>query len=274
MATILDAHPEVAMGYELYEHLLEPFEGSARSVSDLAEIVDTNSSSRVKKDPEVGGFLRFAARAERSGISKENLFFLLKMHAEEGHDFRSASGRLLFVERVVKEKASLENKRIWGAKITSNYTEIDSTFTGAFYLFMLRDGRDIAASRKKVGDFKQSVTEVAQAWRKQIAKFEKFAACSGERAFFVSYEKIALEPERELRVIMEKLGLPWSDRILSFHELNLSIHRNATGHLSGEQVKSPISTTSIGRWKHDLTSEEATRFEENAGDMLNKLGYR
>jgi hypothetical protein len=275
MTTILDAHPEIAMGYELYEHLLEPFAGSATSIIDLTGILNTYlGSSVLKKDPQAKGFLRFVARAERSGLSKQNLIHLLEMHAAEGHDFKSVNGRLLFVQRVVREKASLENKRIWGAKIASNYMEIDSTFTEAIYLFMLRDGRDITASRKKVGDFKQSVAEIAKAWKNQITKFEKFAARSGGRAIFVPYEKMAHEPESELRILMKKMGLPWSDRTLSFHELNLSIHRNSTGHLSGEQVKKPISTTSIGRWKHDLTCEEVTQFEEHAGDLLDKLGYR
>ncbi|MDA8660024.1 sulfotransferase [Luminiphilus sp.] len=274
MATILDAHPEIAMGYELYEHLLKPFDLSGKSMSDLAGIFNGfGGSSALKTDPAAKGFLKFAARAERSGVSKQTLIRLLKIHAERGNDFNDASSRLLFVERVVKEKARLERKRIWGAKISSNYMEIESAFTEASYLFMLRDGRDIAASRKKVGDFKQSVAEIAQAWKKQIAKFEEFAARSRGRAIFVPYEKMALEPERELRALLDKLNLPWSDRILSFHALNLSIHRNATGHLSGKQVKRPISTTSIGRWKDDLTREEVSQFEESAGEVLVKLGY-
>jgi hypothetical protein len=115
---------------------------------------------------------------------------------------------------------------------------------------------------------------VAESWCSQIEKFERFADASEGRAIFVTYERFVFEPEQQLQGLMKKLELSWSDQLLTSHEMDLSIHRNPMGHLSGKQVGSPINGASIGRWKIDLTADEVSRFEKIAGEMLEKLGYR
>ena len=279
MATILDAHPDVAMSYETYEHLLKPSGDTEYQLSNILE--------KIRKDPlrsirnllfsngrkHDANFIKFIGRAERAGIDSQTLAGLFKRHFEQGLRLDSFHERMSFVERLTKEKMQREGKIFWGAKIVSIYDDLAGLYPEARYLFMLRDGRDIAASRKKVGDFKQTIEHIADGWCHQIKKFEEFAARSNGRAVFVPYEHLAKNPEYEVRKLMEILGLPWSDRLLSFHQLNLSIHRNPTGHLSGDQVKNPINALSIGRWERDLTSDEIARFEERAGEMLKELGY-
>jgi len=279
MATILDAHPEVAMSYETYEHLLTAEENvvydldvilkrmkkfSLQAISDI--LFSDSKRSRTS-------FNKFVVRAERTGIDIKTLGVLFEEHFASGKRFDSFEERMSFVQRLSTEKMKREGKKYWGAKIVSIYDQLNLLYPEAFYLFMLRDGRDIAASRKKVGDFNQTIEHVANGWCRQIRKFEDFLKKASDRAFFVPYEKLAHDPESELKALMRKLGLPWSDRLLTFHQLNLSIHRNPTGHLSGKQVKSPINTSSIGRWKMDLTGDEIERFEKTAGETLKKLGY-
>ena len=279
MATILDAHPDVAMSYETYEHLLDSGEEPPHQLDDILQMIGQLGVKSIRRNlfsgsknvrPEITKFVR---RAERAGIDHETLGRLFEKHFDSGLRLDSFQGRMLLVEQLTLEKMWREGKVHWGAKILSVYDQLDEIYPDAKYLFMLRDGRDVAASRKKVGDFKQSISEIASGWCRQIAKFEHFAAGSNGRAFFVPYERMAYEPEAELRKLMANLNLTWNERILSFHTLNLSIHRNATGHLSGKQLKSPISTSSIGRWKEDLTTEEISEFEAKAGQTLEKLGY-
>lgn len=278
MATLLDAHPEVSMSYETYEHLL---------ITPVAICNDAVNIKKLKKDAlgyikkelfsdskqSQSNFVKFIGRAERAGITPNELHNLLIRHFESGLSFNDFKDRMLFVETLTKEKRRKENKKHWGAKIVSVYDELYKLYPESYFLFMLRDGRDIAASRKVVGDFNQTIEHVAEGWCKQIRKFEKFSEKIGKRAVFVPYERLATQPESELRDLMLKLDLPWSDQLLSYHTLNLSIHRNSTGHLSGKQVKSPINTSSIGRWHKDLEKNEIDRFESIAGEMLEKLEY-
>ena len=280
MATILDAHPDVAMSYETYEHLLMPcrtetaFNLHSKIGENKKKILDQIKSSFFSEEKKsASNFTKFVERAKRAGIDQESLGHLFFEHFDQGLKLDSFSDRMRFVERLTKVKMVHEGKRFWGGKIVSIYDELDEMYPDARYLFMLRDGRDIAASRKKVGDFKQTVEHVADTWCKQIKKFENFATKNEGRAVFVPYEQLTLDPETELRRLMEKIDLPWSERLLDFHKLDLSIHRKPTGHLSGKQVKSPINTSSIGRWKTDLTQNEISRFEERAGETLAMLGY-
>jgi hypothetical protein len=279
MATIMDAHPDVAMSYETYEHLLVPDKSTGYQLEDILEKISTDLLSSLKnilfsKNSKTdSNFKKFVGRAERAGINQQTLAKLFKEHFEAGFSLDTFKERMLFVERLTREKMQRDHKQYWGAKIVSIYDQLDELYPDAHYMFMLRDGRDIAASRKKVGDFNQTIEHIADGWCQQIKKFEKFANKTNDRAFFVHYENLAHDPENELKALMDKLGLPWSDRLLNYHDLNLSIHRHPTGHLSGKQVKSPINTSSIGRWKKDLTKEETERFEAQAGNMLEKLGY-
>jgi len=274
MATILDAHPDVAMGYEMYQHLLAPPEGRVSYASELLRELQMGGKRVLPaKDTPHRDFAVFSARANRSGVAGQQLVALLEQHVDEGRDFADIGDRMMFVKRVVETKGRAEGKSIWGTKISSNYAELSRIFPDSRFLFMLRDGRDVAASRKMVGQFNQSMAQVAEGWTKQIVKFERFAARACERAILVPYEKLACNPEAEMRHLMEKLGLTWSDRLLAFHALNLSIHRSPTGHLSGQQVKTPIGTRSIGRWKKDLTADEVREFEAQAGETLARLGY-
>ena len=63
MATILDAHPDVAMGYELYEHLLEPDpEQGILSIQDLIAQIDDLAST--------GGWLKSKPKTKTSTKTK------------------------------------------------------------------------------------------------------------------------------------------------------------------------------------------------------------
>jgi tetratricopeptide (TPR) repeat protein len=61
----------------------------------------------------------------------------------------------------------------------------------------------------------------------------------------VRYDEIVADPERVIRGIIEFLGLPWDDRCLRFHETG-----RAVTTLSYDQVRRPIYTSSLGRWRN------------------------
>jgi hypothetical protein len=146
-------------------------------------------------------------------------------------------------------------------------------YPDAYFLFMQRDGRDMAASRKLVGNFNQSIQQIAKGWCDQMSRFAEFAARPGVHARFVNYERLTSQPEPELRAVIEFLGLPWDDRVLNFQDEDLTIYKNPMGHLSADQVNKPINTSSVGRWKRDLTADEIAQFESIAGSTLLSLGY-
>jgi tetratricopeptide (TPR) repeat protein len=61
----------------------------------------------------------------------------------------------------------------------------------------------------------------------------------------IEYETLVHDQEQQTRRLLEFLGLPWDDRCLKFFESEHSVHT-----ASHSQVRKPMYTSSIGRWKH------------------------
>lgn len=60
----------------------------------------------------------------------------------------------------------------------------------------------------------------------------------------IRYEQLVENPERQTRMLLDACGLDWEDRCLDFHNT-----RRAVTTASVQQVRQPIYTSSIGRWR-------------------------
>ena len=65
------------------------------------------------------------------------------------------------------------------------------------------------------------------------------------------------EPETQVRRLLEHCGLGWSDACLQFHETKRPVLT-----ASAVQVRSPLNSASIGRWR---------RFEKHLGPLIRAL---
>jgi len=62
--------------------------------------------------------------------------------------------------------------------------------------------------------------------------------------FELSYEKIVVDPEREIRSLVDFCGLEWNDQCLDFHQT-----KRAVATASHSQVRQKIYTSSVGKWR-------------------------
>ncbi|HIB50412.1 MAG TPA: sulfotransferase, partial [Phycisphaerales bacterium] len=279
MATILDAHPNISMGYELYEHLFEP--RPEEGLTDIQELITQvsrtipkNSWLKSKQTPPVNPqVVKLLARIRRGGVNEETFLLILEEFALQGGDIRGVGERLQILENTVRFKMEKEGKTSWGAKISKRLKETAILWPESCFIFMMRDGRDIAASRKNNGNFKHTIEQVALGYAKQTKKFKQFAKHFGSKAVFVQYESLVTEPENTLRSLCESINLEWSHKLLNHNKEDLTIYKDPAGHLSAKQIKQPINSNSIGRWKKDLTEAEVSGFELVAGDTLEEFGY-
>jgi hypothetical protein len=70
-------------------------------------------------------------------------------------------------------------------------------------------------------------------------------ACLPLPVLELHYESLAMEPEPVARKLVEFLGLPWDRACLEFHRSDRGVQTP-----SRWQVKQPIHTGSVGRWRH------------------------
>jgi hypothetical protein len=74
----------------------------------------------------------------------------------------------------------------------------------------------------------------------------------------VRYEDVVLDTRGQVRRILDFLELPWDERCLRYYE-----NSRFVGTASVDQVRKPIYTASIGRWKH---------YEKHLGPLIKALG--
>lgn len=61
----------------------------------------------------------------------------------------------------------------------------------------------------------------------------------------VQYEELVMRPQMVIRDLVDFCGLPWNERCLSFHSSERYVNT-----ASYDQVRQPMYTRSVGRWKH------------------------
>ncbi len=80
------------------------------------------------------------------------------------------------------------------------------------------------------------------------------------RILDVRYEDNVVNPEHEARRLLDYLGLPWDPACLKFHENSRAVHT-----ASVTQVRLPIYSSSVARWKH---------FEKHLAPLLETIKPR
>ncbi len=156
-----------------------------------------------------------------------------------------------------------QGKPRWAEKTPANILCIDTLFAlfpAAQFIHMIRDPRDAfcstrekAAKAKKDKPFWATRTPklVAAEWCRRIncglAWRER-----PDRYREVRYEELVAQPEATLRIVLAFLDEPWAANVLE----------NKT-----------IFSTSLGRWRTELSAAEVAEIEAVAGETMRALGY-
>lgn len=272
MVTVLDAHPDIAMSYELYPTLLKPLMSGRLSPQDFKEmLLETIQGREMKALPENKMVKTFIDRCPRGGISKPDLLSVLDDYCSEGYSFQTIGECLRFIEKCAVMKMVREGKKRWGLKCNSAFDAYLDLWPKACFLNMVRDGRDVLASQMNTGAFNPSPADLGISWSKVHKKFRKLVNDPSVNAFEVFYEELVVNPEDTLKVLCRSLGVNYHENMLNYHENDLTIFD--ASHLSMERIKKSIDASKIGRWKEELASEQLEGFMSTAGQMMKNLGY-
>jgi hypothetical protein len=273
MVTILDAHPDVAMSYELYPNLLLSDAATPEFVDVLADRIEATGDlvafSRRVDDKSLRTFI---ARLPRGGLDARAVVALLRDQVASGMGFRTAAEALAFVERCASSKMSAEGKARWGLKCTARYADYAASWPDACFLYMVRDGRDVLASNlAKRPTAVDSPASMGRSWAKGIRGFRELVADPRVRALEVRYETLVADADREIRRICQFLEVDFDASMLDFHSKTLTIF--GASHLSMDRITKPVDAASVGRWRKDLKRDQIDEFCGEAGDLLDELGY-
>lgn len=171
--------------------------------------------------------------------------------------------------------AESKGKPRWGDKTPSYVTEIDvlrHLFPDCLVIHIVRDGRDVAVSRRGLHWGSTNLPKLARDWSWQVTLGHKMGAMLDGRYLEIRYEDLVLEPEATLVKVCHFIGEPYSSKMLDYSigadsEMpaeSLSYHR--------ESVQPP-NRGKVLMWKQVMSREDQIIFEQVAGETLEVFGY-
>lgn len=276
LCTILDAHPDLAISYELYPNLLQldlPADRATQAVKEfLSDLTKSSSIKGLKQSLYPNPKYRvFSLRLERGGVTKNEFQELLSNAISNDVSFTKYNECAEFVSQCCSLKMNKESKSRWGAKMNNRIAEYLDLWPHAKCIDIVRDGRDVAASQLKLGTFNKSIEQIATSWSKTHAKFSKFEEQYPDNVKTLKYEDLVLDSEKILVDLCEFLELEYSEKMFYYHKENLTLFD--ANHISKKNVMSGINSDSLGRWKTILTRDQAQEFERFAEPTLKKFSY-
>lgn len=160
-----------------------------------------------------------------------------------------------------------------------HFAELAHLFPDAHFVQIIRDGRDVVASLLAM-DWKDAsgaplpITRdagaAARAWAGHIHAGRN-ARAAGARYHELRYERLAADPEAELRPLFAFLGEPWADEVLKFSDKDRS--EEGVSETSAARISGAVDRAAVGRWRNDLSPPARAAFKTEAGPLLMELGY-
>ncbi len=178
--------------------------------------------------------------------------------------------------RIYEYKAAVDGASMWCCKSMENiyYAKaIEEYGLRPFYIYLYRDGRDVALSFKNAIVGPKHIYHLAQKWRKeQELAIQLIQNLPESRFVSVRYEDLLVQPKLILKTICLKLGIPFREEILDYFHSHES-HLAARAGDMWKNLTRPIITTNSNKFRQGLSKPEIEIFEAEAGDMLDHLNY-
>lgn len=171
--------------------------------------------------------------------------------------------------------AEAQGKHKWLCKTMTNIKyakELDAYFGNTKYIYLYRDGRDVALSFTKavIGDKHPHV--IAEKWADLQRTCLRYRTAHPERMFSLCYEELTADPETVLRRLCRFLDMPYTDAMLSGHT-SAEATRTAQSSSLWENLTKPVIRDNSKKFLKGLSAEDGEIIESVAGDCLDALGY-
>lgn len=169
-----------------------------------------------------------------------------------------------------------EGKSIWGNKTPSFFRKIDILFTlfpNAKFIHIVRDGRDMFDSWRKMNPNNPAINNVAFVafdWSYKLFKIEKsFKKIPESNRITIRYEDLLNTPEKIIESICSLIGIECEANMVDFYK---SSRKYTIPHHS-ELIFKPLDKSNMYKWKKNLVRREVKIFNLLARYYLKKYNY-
>lgn len=161
--------------------------------------------------------------------------------------------------------------------------ELDAVFSAQHILHIVRDGRDVAASYKKLQELSfdlkykpelaTEIQTIADEWQTNNLNIYNHYK-SDSNYFMIKYEDILVNPKQALQPFLRALDLDFEQGMLAFYEHNKTNVIEPRETMAWKQkTLQPLDPNNIGTYELVLQPEEVIVFNETANKALKHFGY-
>jgi hypothetical protein len=181
-------------------------------------------------------------------------------------------GLVDFVDRLYSSYARSEGKRYWADK-SLFFRRIDilaRMFPQGSFIHIVRDGRDVFDSWRKMDATKDGAPAAALDWRLKLRFIERaFARLPADRTLTIRFEDLLVNAEAVARSTCDFLGVDYEEGMLDFHQKS----RRYVGDHHSQLIFKPIESGNQSKWRKNLSHTEKVAFDLVAGRQLDRYGY-
>ncbi len=167
-------------------------------------------------------------------------------------------------------------KRSWCNKSLANVhyaQELAKYFSDSKFIYLYRDGRDVALSFTKAIEGEKHYYHIAKDWNAtQKLALQLRDKIASERFLSVSYENLVGNPEQTCKAVCEFLEATYTDSMMEFHQSVEAQKAASASGLWGNVVR-PLMQTNTRKFLKETKEEDLRIFESVAGEALDALGY-
>lgn len=172
--------------------------------------------------------------------------------------------------------ARSQGARTWCCKSLGNIRysdEIERYFDKPKFIYLYRDGRDVAVSFSKAVVGEKHFYHIAKEWTAtQELALDIEKRIDPDRFLRVSYEALTGDSENTVRRLCSFLGVAYSGEMLDFHRSE-EAKRAASSSTLWVNVTNPVLKDNSRKFLREATEGQIAIFESVAGHVLDALGY-
>lgn len=158
----------------------------------------------------------------------------------------------------MKRDAGGSRENLVGVAVHRHFDRLQRLFPEAHYIHLVRDPRDVARSWIEFG-WSGNAWAAGRTWDELERLWDRVAsAIPPERVYALRFEDLVREPRAALEEICRRLGVPYTDAMLRYHETS---------------TYGPVDPTQVFKWRTALTPNQQRWIEGVAGEMLVARGY-
>lgn len=161
------------------------------------------------------------------------------------------------------------------------FSHLHKIFPESPLVHVVRDGRDVISSLLTMDwkgfdgqplPYTQNVEAAAKYWRDTVQtglRFNNYSTAHSKSCHIIKYENLVSAPKKHLEELFNFIDEPWRETVLDFHKNK----RNLANESSASQVKEGLYTSSMNRWKKDLSLKQQDIIKPIINETLIELGY-